>query len=244
MAIRAITFDFWRTLFTDANGEARQRLRADACHRVTGAPYPAIASAFEAAVAAFTRHHIEQQQTLAPHDCVRIVSDHLGVPIADGVADELAEVFATAIVHHSPGPIEGALEAVEAAAGLRPAGIISDSGLSPGRSLRVLLDRHGFTPHFRHVAFSDEVGVAKPQRPMFETTAAALGVQPHELLHIGDLEGTDIAGAHAVGAKAALFAGDNDRYAAETTADYVFHDWYAFIDALPALVEGGPIATR
>ena len=35
MSIRAITFDFWFTLFREANGKPRQRTRAEALSRAT-----------------------------------------------------------------------------------------------------------------------------------------------------------------------------------------------------------------
>ena len=115
-------------------------------------------------------------------------------------------------------------------------GIISDSGLSPGSSLSVLLDRNGFTEYLSATVFSDEVGVAKPQAPMFEKAAAGLGVEMHELLHIGDLEPTDIDGALAVGATAGLYVGFNDKYLEGTKAHHTFPTWRAFIDALPNVV--------
>jgi putative hydrolase of the HAD superfamily len=148
----------------------------------------------------------------------------------------MAEVFGTAIFAHPPVPIAGALEAVRAAAERVPIGIISDSGMSPGSSLRHLLDEHGFTPYFQALTFSDEVGVAKPQAPMFERTAAALGVAPQELLHLGDLEPTDIRGVQAVGGVGALFAGANDRFADQTQAEHTFYRWDDFVAALPTLL--------
>jgi len=107
--------------------------------------------------------------------------------------------------------------------------------LSPGSSLRTLLERNGFLPYFQSVIFSDEVGVSKPHALMFETCARGLGVDARDLLHIGDLEMTDVAGAKAIGAQAALFAGDNARHLEGTTADYVFMKWGEFIEALPGL---------
>ncbi|MCP4644328.1 MAG: HAD-IA family hydrolase, partial [bacterium] len=94
---------------------------------------------------------------------------------------------------------------------------------------------HGFIDHFGALAFSDEVGVAKPQAKMFETAARGLGVRMDELLHIGDLEITDIVGAQAVGAKAALFTGENDRHLNATKAEYTFETWQAFVEALPSI---------
>lgn len=233
MPVRAITFDFWRTLFTDRREPTQRReLRVQAVVRASGADPDAVRSALKTAEIEFLRHHIDQQRTLGPADAVRIVSRELSVAFDAKTAADLAEAFGAAILHFPPEPIEGALEAVRAAAARCPVGLVSDAGISPGRSLRVMLERHGFTQYFRCLAFSDEVGVAKPQARMFETAARGLGVRTSELLHIGDLEGTDVIGARRVGARAALFTGDNDRYRNGTTADYTFENWDEFIARL------------
>ncbi|HOZ45860.1 MAG TPA: HAD family hydrolase [Candidatus Hydrogenedentes bacterium] len=237
MPIRAISFDLWCTLFRDAHSAERQDIRIDAFTAATGLPRDDVVEALRRAWIEFDRSHREDQRTLEPIDAVTLAAGVLDVPIDGETAEELAEVFATAILAYPPEPIDGALEAVQAAAARVPIAIICDAGVSPGSSLRVLLDRHGFTPYFTVLNFSNEVGVAKPQRSMFETAARALGVHASELLHIGDLEYSDIAGAKAFGAKAALFAGNNPRFLETTAADLTFTHWRQFIDALPDLLE-------
>lgn len=237
MPVRAITFDFWCTLFRDAEKEARQQVRIKALHQRTGVAAEVIEEVLRIVWQEFSRHHIEEQRTLLPEDAVRLAVEELGIMLDDKDRHELANIFGTAIVHHSPVPIDGALEAVKRAANEAPIGLISDTGVSPGRSLKVLLDRHGFSPYFAALIFSDEIGVSKPRPRMFEEAAHALRVQPQELLHIGDLEPTDIAGAHAVGAKAALFSGDNGKYVETTMADYVFAQWDDFIQRLPEILD-------
>lgn len=236
MAVRAITFDFWFTLFRDAQSAERSQIRVDAFANMTGTPKDAVAEALNDAAQAFLRHHVEKQRTLGPLDAVRMAANAAGVSLSEGQEAELTDIFANAILEYPAVPIEGALEAVRAAAALLPIGVVSDSGMSPGSSLAKLLDQHDFTRHFGALTFSDEVGVSKPQAPMFETTARALGVRADELLHIGDIEITDVQGAHAVGAKAVLFAGVNDRYLKATEAEYTFTTWRDFIDALPSLL--------
>lgn len=237
MAIRAITFDFWRTLFSDPREPVeRRQIRINALCKVTGAPPDAAHRALLTSETEFLQHHIREQRTLGPIDAVAIVSRELGVSINDRDAHELAEIFGSAILHHPPVAIPGGLEAVRAAAARFPIGIISDAGISPGKSLRTILERNGYAPHFKHMAFSDEVGVAKPQALMFDSAARALGVDTNELLHIGDLEGTDIRGAKAVDARAALFVGDHDRYRTNNSADYIIEDWEQFLELLSTIV--------
>jgi len=80
------------------------------------------------------------------------------------------------------------------------------------------------------------VGVSKPRPQMFEQAAARLGLRPSEILHIGDLEPTDVAGIHGVGGTAGLFAGDNAKFLGNTRAEYTFTTWREFIERLPELV--------
>lgn len=236
MSVRAITFDFWRTLFTDrAEPVERRQIRVDALCRATGVAPEDAKRALLVSEAEFLQHHIREQRTLGPINAVHIVARELGVAFPSDVAQQLAAVFGTAIIQFPPEPVEDGLLAVRAASERFPVGIISDAGISPGKSLRVSLDRHGFTPYLRHMAFSDEVGVAKPQPLMFESAARGLGVGVTELLHIGDLEGTDVVGAKRVGARAALFVGDHDRYRNHTTADYIIENWRHFIELLPTI---------
>jgi len=226
--VKAITFDFWRTLFRDNHGEERQGMRVDAAVRLTGRPRDEVEPVMASVLKAFSAAHINEQRTLSAADAVQMLQAGLGVPLSLDAAKELEQVFATAILAHPPDPVEGALEAVRAAAARYPVGLISDAGISPGRSLRILLERGGFAPHIQTLVFSDEVGVSKPQRQMFERAAAGLGVDVRNLLHIGDLEPTDIAGALGVGARAALFAGDNTRFLQNNSAHYTFSDWAQF----------------
>ena len=237
MAIAAITFDFWCTLFRDAKGVARQAMRVDAFSRLTGADPERVKKVLGDVWRVFDQHHRQQQQTLTPLDAVQYAAARLGLILNDEVTAALSEIFATAIIHYPAEPIEHALDAVQAASSILPVALISDTGVSPGSSLKALLACEGFLPHFSKLTFSDEVGVSKPHALMFKTTALALGVAPDELLHIGDREDTDVLGAKGVGATAVLFAGDNDTDVPGSKADHTFFTWREFIDALPFILE-------
>jgi putative hydrolase of the HAD superfamily len=236
MAVKAITFDFWLTLFRLANGPARVAMRARALADAAEVPEEEAAEAISGVNTYFFRHHMINQWTLHPDDAVRLSMRRLGVALPEPVVADLAEVFATAIVEHGPVPCEDIAAAVDRAAERFPVGIVSDTGLSPGRSLRKLLEQHGLLDRFTFMAFSDEVGEAKPRARMFRTAADGLGVEPHELVHIGDLEMTDIAGARAVGARAVLFTGANDRHAGRTRAHHEFSNWRDFTEAFEEVI--------
>lgn len=235
MALRAITFDFWRTLFTDPVPRERYRRRYQVLAEATGQPMRRCKRVFKEISDEFLAHHVTKQATLGPADAVRMAEEKLGFRLSAGDAEKLANDLANVILEYPPVPIPGAIEAVRYAAQNFRVGIISDAGMSPSHLLRQLLRNHGFEDAFQGFAFSNDVGVAKPQRRIFERAANDLRVEPGELFHIGDLEPTDIAGANRFGARSGLFAGDNDRFANDTTAHYVFRTWEEFVDVLPGI---------
>ncbi|MEY2625011.1 MAG: hypothetical protein RL412_786 [Pseudomonadota bacterium] len=61
--------------------------------------------------------------------------------------------------------------------------------------------RIGIGDHFELSLNAESVGHAKPHRVVFETLARRLGVQPSQMLHVGDHPENDIAGAAAVGCR-------------------------------------------
>jgi 2-haloalkanoic acid dehalogenase type II len=63
--------------------------------------------------------------------------------------------------------------------------------------------RIGIGDHFELSLNAESVGCAKPHPVVFETLAERLGVQPSQLLHVGDHPENDIAGAAAVGCRTA-----------------------------------------
>jgi putative hydrolase of the HAD superfamily len=52
------------------------------------------------------------------------------------------------------------------------------------------------------IVISDEVGVAKPDRAIFDHALGLLGVEPGQAMHVGDNIGADAAGAHRAGLRA------------------------------------------
>lgn len=233
----AITFDFWGTLFADHGDgpDRRVAIRVDAFAVAAGVERREAQAAHEAMGRAFMRHHIEQKQTLTPADGVRMMCESCGVALGESEFLAMTEQFATAILDAPPEPIAECVEAVRDTAARVPIAIISDAGISPGSSLRVLLDRAGILDCFTTTVFSDEVGVAKPQRPMFAAAAEGLGVGIDSLLHIGDLEPTDIDGAIAVGSQAGLFTGHQDKYLSGTRAHHHFPSWSMYRNWLASL---------
>lgn len=84
-------------------------------------------------------------------------------------------------------------------------GLISNTGRSPGRTLRKLLSNLGVLNFFDATVFSDEVGWLKPDRRIFKAAAEKLGVEIRNIVHIGDDPERDVWGAKQAGMRALLY---------------------------------------
>ena len=209
--MRAVTFDFWNTIATVPPGamtEARRRgiaaaLRSHDVEVETDLLIEGLGQVgqeWERAWAA--------GQHLPPHEAAAALVRHLGV---EGAAREMvAEAFLGA---GREVPLEFAPGIHECLAGLRERGIrlgiVCDVGFSGGELLRELLDAEDLFGHFEGWGFSDEVGHYKPSPRIFEAALAALGTEPVEAMHVGDLRRTDVAGATAMGMRSARYRGMN-----------------------------------
>ena len=143
------------------------------------------------------------------------------------ITDEDREVFAETFDQSSfalkVDVVEGAEEvfAYLAGKGIKTA-IVSDTSLSAGRHLRFFLNEFGIAPHITFFAFSDEVGVYKPDRKIFMKALEGMGgVSPFKAAHVGDLKRTDVVGARNIGMTSIRFRGANDDQEDELEADFV-----------------------
>lgn len=65
------------------------------------------------------------------------------------------------------------------------------------------VQRMGLGAYFCGALSAREVGVGKPDPRIFQAAAGALGLAPHEILHVGDDESLDVLGALDVGMQTA-----------------------------------------
>jgi YjjG family noncanonical pyrimidine nucleotidase len=99
------------------------------------------------------------------------------------------------------------------------------------------LERSGLAHCFHAVLISGEIGVAKPDPRFFLMGAERLGLQPSEVLCVGDVPGTDIRGARAAGMASCWVAGPGASWPeGEPGPDYTIRDLRALAAlSLPAV---------
>jgi len=72
--------------------------------------------------------------------------------------------------------------------------------------LRQFLADECVAKYFDSMIFSEEIGIRKPDPRIFYLAAERLGVQPCEIVHVGDNLKTDVWGAMNAGLKAIHFS--------------------------------------
>lgn len=232
--LRAITLDFWGTLYQNAWAKnERLRLLGDV---LAEAGQPRSPDALEAAYTRgwdlFGRIWSQEHRPLRFEHWLAEMLASLQVDLPQQTRRELQAPIEEAVLHSSPPvPVPGVTEVVPRLAQHYRLGLISDVGLTPGRVMREFLRRDGLLEHLSALTFSDELGLTKPRPEAFLSTLEALGVPPERAAHVGDLPETDLRGARDVGMRTVLFLGVSNREDGRPLADAVFSD-YAELEGL------------
>ena len=132
--------------------------------------------------------------------CVAAVFAEFGIGCPpEGVAAALETLQQATLAESEPRP--GIVEAVHelAAAGV-PIGITSNAVYHP--FLLWTLERFGLLPSLGSVISSASCGFYKSRPEIFHATAAALGVAPAQLVHVGDSFRFDVVAARRAGVRA------------------------------------------
>jgi putative hydrolase of the HAD superfamily len=247
---RVVSFDCWSTLLAEEDWPwayaLRVRALADAAREAgQSVSDETAATAFDTA---WRRHMELWQQGVASGaaEVARWGLEALGLADVHPAREHLVRRFEEASHTSHVVAIAGARPLL---AGLREAGIscvlVCDTGLTPGRVVRRLLDRVGLLEYLRVLAFSDEVGFPKPDARSFRAAIDPLGIAPEEAVHVGDLRRTDVAGARAIGMRTVRIRARHDDLSELPDADHVVGS-HAELAALLGVdpVDDAPVAAR
>jgi putative hydrolase of the HAD superfamily len=130
--------------------------------------------------------------------------------------------------------LPGAVDALAAAAAAGPVGVLTNG---PEGRQRAKVEALGLADRVDAVVYAGDLPRRKPHAEPFEQLAAALSVDPREMLYVGNSLAYDVAGAHNAGLRSAWLRADPDDDAAPYRPDYVVDS----LDEVAALLteEGG-----
>lgn len=236
--IEAVSVDFWATIAHDTTFEERRQLRRERVH--AWMLEHGIEISWEDAFAMMDNYSqiwhntwTRQQKTMTAFDAADYVLEKY--PVNDPSAREsLAEIIDSVLLDLQPVPVAGVQEALKTLAEQFPLALICDTGLSGGKSIDALLESWGLLELLPVRVYSEDLGVSKPHSRMFLTATAELGVPHHRVLHIGDLDPTDIFGAKNLGMAAIRFDGAKEVAACKpcSMADDILVSWEEILEAL------------
>lgn len=213
MTIQAITFDFWQTLYSNKVIDYSERLRQlkREFEQVNGFNFEL--AHFEEAVReardAWSRTWVEDYRTMNAEEWLWVIQQHLDISLPPDHLLKIQTRMENSVLVNRPILTSEARSVLADLSSRYRLGIISDTGITPGRVLCQILEADKLTDYFTHLTFSDEVGRSKPHHDPFLITLEALDAEPAEAVHIGDLLRTDIAGAQAVGMRGVQYIGLN-----------------------------------
>ncbi|NOR74283.1 MAG: HAD-IA family hydrolase [Draconibacterium sp.] len=243
--IKAITFDLWDTVFIDDSDEPKRkaagRLSKKEERRALVLQYASkhkkvtkelVESIYNTVDAAFSKVWHSQFVTWTVADRMELIFKGLDIMLPADEMNEIVKLHEEMELEFRPDFIEGVGDAIAELHKTYKLGVISDAIFSPGRVLRELLKGENLLQYFDHFVFSDEIGHSKPQPIVFESAYKNMGVQPHEMIHIGDREHNDTIGPKNVGVGALLCLASLNRGSENTKADAIFSNY----KELPSIV--------
>jgi FMN phosphatase YigB (HAD superfamily) len=175
--IRAVTYDCWGTLLQDRDYEGATEIRVSALRRFVDLDEDEASRLLDEA---WSQHDDawKQVETFGPGRMAAYCLEARGIFDDEPIA-ELTKQFEEASMRSGVIPVEGALDTLQRLeeAGIRRA-LICDTGFTPGRVVRQLLQAAGLVEYLEVLCFSDEVGVPKPGNEIFAKALAELGMRP------------------------------------------------------------------
>lgn len=237
--LRAITLDYWDTLYQGASEPARVARRREALFgMVQGLGHGIDREEFDRLYLASGEEAMrwwrDEQRGYQTAERIHWMLRALGIERPDDCEHVAAavETVDRTLLELPPPFLDGARDVLARLSGRYALAIISDTGFASGRAQDLVLEQDGVRGYFRATVYSMDIGHAKPRPEIFHAALDVLGVAPHEALHVGDIERTDVAGALGVGMRAVRL--DAIRDSGATRAEHVAKSLVELADYLEA----------
>jgi putative hydrolase of the HAD superfamily len=246
--IKAISFDLWDTVLIDDSDEPkrkragrptkaveRRKLVKQFVEMYQPISQEAVDAEYDAQDAAFRKTWYDLHVTWTVKERLERVLRGLSVALPEADKAELVRLHEEMELEFRPDFARGIHDAIKALHKKYKLAVISDTIFSPGRALRKLLEGEGLLQYFTTFVFSDEVGCSKPAEGIFKQAQKSLGVEFHEIVHIGDREQNDILGPKTMGMHSILCLAVLDRGGDRNLADAFFQDYADLPDIIENL---------
>ena len=234
--IKAVTYDLWNTLVHNRNyGEFRlpalkRTLRDHGYFFEDAVVDDAYLGGFRhsgVVIRSENHRHVETAEIVGEVLRLLEVKD-------EGVLNELVPMYEDSFLCDPPRLKEGVFEALEFTRRYM-VGLVSVTGVSPGRHVRGVLSSHGIIDYFDALIFSDEVKWVKPSVKLFQSVVQAFDMAPEDIVHIGDSMKGDVVGAKKSGMRVIWVKTKEQSYVEGHEPDGVITSLLELPDALRSL---------
>jgi putative hydrolase of the HAD superfamily len=224
-----ISFDFWNTLYGNGDEPERHNRRVKFFYNIVSTykktDHNTIEKAFRASTEYFLHEWQNNFRTPTATERILYMSDILSVKLKNTDLEKTVDFFGKLIFTVPPVTNSKNLDIVRQLATKYPLGLISDTGYISGKYIRrFLTDQEMITP-FTSLIFSDEQPYCKPHFSLFKLTCDNLKIDCSRLIHIGDLEKTDVKGANDAGGIGIKYTGWHNNPAEKSLAKYIINDY-------------------
>ena len=242
MPLKAITLDYWDTIYHAISTPDRVRKRHESLQamlRHLGAEVPTeeFTRLYKASAAEADRWWRDEHRGYKTADRIRWLLAQLAIERpehCEHIARAVEEIDDT-LTAVPPPLLDGAADGIRELASRFKLAIISDTGFASGRAQDKLLEQDGLFGHFSATVYSMDVGHAKPRPEPFRRALELLGVEASEALHVGDIERTDVGGALAIGMRAVRL--DQVRPGGSSDSEYVATSYDDLVRYLKSLTD-------
>lgn len=221
MALKAVLFDFWKTVVDFGGDEELEKLADIRSKLVAGLLKSQGIEKTPEAVKQTIREvdreadkiRFGRNREVTSETVVRQVLKKLGVEVElnplflEQVWKEYTDSLLAIAIGMKPGA-DRVIRQLMAKGYL--IGLVSNTAY--GDKLRTILDKFGIGSYFGCMLFSDEFGIRKPRPEIFLAALEKLGVEPGQAVHIGDRVDLDVQGAKNAGIYSIYLDEDNQPY--------------------------------
>jgi putative hydrolase of the HAD superfamily len=243
--LRALTFDYWDTLYEGGALPERIAIRRTAVGALLGAygralPEEQLRALYEESGREAERWWSEEHRGYTTSDRLRWILDRAAVKPREPCEHvaTAADAVDNALLMLPPAMLTGAWQMLRVMRRHYRLAIVSDTGFASGRAQDRLLEKDAARAFFTATIYSMDVGHAKPRPEIFAAAVKTLGVAPNEILHIGDNERTDVRGALSAGFRAVRL--DVVRKGGPSEAEFVARSFEELGEYLLAQISSPP----
>ncbi|HUQ46070.1 MAG TPA: HAD family hydrolase [Gemmatimonadaceae bacterium] len=207
--LRALTFDYWDTLYEGGALPERVALRRTAVGALLGAygralPDEQLRALYDESGREAERWWSQEHRGYRTDERLHWILERAAVKPRESCEHVAAAADAVdnALLMLPPAMLAGAWQMLRSLSRHFTLAVISDTGFASGRAQDRLLQKDAARDFFSATIYSMDVGHAKPRPEIFQAAVETLRIPAGEILHIGDNERTDVRGALAAGFRA------------------------------------------